>query len=309
MTYRNIQLRRPRPDDAQAVSDLVIACDVEDFGFPDFDLSELLDMWSGFDLERNVWIAENADNTIVGYAFLEEDSDEKLFSYGFVLPSARGTGIGTALLAALETRAGELAAASGRHKRLQNVVPTLRTDAQELVQGRGFTPVRLFKRMSIRMEAAPAQPVLPEGVTLAPFLPHRDGRSVYDAYIETFADHWDFAAPEYAIWAEQLSRPSFGPEWWLIARGSAGDIAGFALARMREDTLYIQQIGVRGPFRGKGLGLALLQTAFHKAYAAGQPNVSLGVDTSSATGAFRLYEKAGMQAVYEVTIVEKRVQP
>ncbi|AFC29541.1 GNAT family acetyltransferase [Paenibacillus mucilaginosus 3016] len=309
MTPYPIRLRRPKPEDAAVVCDLVIACDVEDFGSPDFDLGELLDMWSGFDLQHNVWVAENAGGQIVGYAFLEEDSEEKLFSYGFVLPSARGTGVGTALLTAIESRADELASASGRDKRLQNVVPTLREDAQTLLRTRGFVPVRLFKRMSIRLEAAPAAPDLPAGITLAPFLPGVDEQDLYAAYIEAFADHWDFAVPGFDTWAEQIGRPSFRPEWWLIARGRDGDIAGFALGRMREDTLYLNQIGVLRSFRGQGLGLALLQTAFLKAYAAGQPNISLGVDTSNPSGAFRLYEKAGMRAVYEVTVAEKTIQP
>lgn len=103
-----LTIRPPRQEDAEAVYQLVIACDIEDFGAPDFDFQELLDMWAEFDMENNVWVVENDQNNIVGYAFLEEDSDEKLFSYGFVLPSARGTGVGGTLLNAIEERAQAL---------------------------------------------------------------------------------------------------------------------------------------------------------------------------------------------------------
>ncbi|MCZ8521785.1 MULTISPECIES: GNAT family N-acetyltransferase [Paenibacillus] len=303
-----LTLRHPKQEDAQAVCDLVIACDIEDFGTPDFDLGELLDMWAGLDLGHNVWIAERDGGTLAGYAFLEEDSDEKLFSCGFIHPSARGTGVGSALLDAVEQRARMLSAASGQRKRLQNVIPTQRQDAADLVSSRGFVPVRYFKRLGIRMESAPQLPDVPQGITLNPFAPDRDEREVYEAYIESFADHWDFAAPAYDAWLEKTRLPSFSPAWWIIARGENREVAGFALGRMREDTLYINQIGVRSAYRGRGLGSALLQQAFHSSYAAGQPSVSLGVDASNTTGAYRLYEKAGMKSVYEITIFEKVIE-
>lgn len=298
-------IRSPRQEDAEAVYNLVIACDIEDFGAPDFDLQELLDMWSGFDMENNVWVVENQDKKLVGYAFLEEDSEEKLFSYGFVLPSARGNGVGTMLLNAIEERAKVLANSSGIPKRLQNLIPTLCEDAQTLLKLWGFNPVRFYKRMSIRMDEVPSMPLILDGITITAFVPNQDERSVYDAYVEAFADHWDFEAPDFEAWLQKTKLSSFQPEWWFLARDEQGTIAGFALSRMNEDTLFINQIGVRRPYRGRGLGMALLQQALYASYEAGQPVVSLGVDTANLSGAYRLYEKVGMKAIHETTLLEK----
>jgi mycothiol synthase len=302
-----LTIRPPKQEDASAVYQLVIACDIEDFGAPDFDLQELLDMWSEFDMENNVWIVQNEESSIVGYAFLEEDSDEKLFSYGFVLPSARGTGVGTMLLNAVEERAQALVNISGNQKRLQNLIPSMSEAAQNLLRTRGFQPVRYYKRMSIKLEQAPAAPTLTAGMTITAFVPNQDDRSVYDTYVEAFADHWDYSAPAYEAWLERTKSPSFTPQWWFVARNENGETVGILLSRMSEDTLYINQIGVRRNYRGLGLGLALLQQALQASYAAGQPVISLGVDSANLTGAYRLYEKIGMKVIHETTLCEKMI--
>ncbi len=304
---QKITIRPPKLEDAEAVYNLVIACDIYDFGVPDFDLQELYDMWSSFDMLNNVWIVENEDKKLVGYAFLEEDSEEKLFSYGFVLPSARGIGVGTMLMNSIEERAKALANTSGINKRLQNLIPSLREDAQSLLKERGFIPVRHYKRMSIRMEEAPPAPIIPEGITITTFVQDQDERFVYDAYVEAFTDHWDFDAPIYEEWLEKTKLSSFHPGWWLLARNEHGEIVGFALSRMNEDTLFINHIGVRRPYRGRGLGMALLQQALFASYIAGQQVVSLGVDAANLTGAYRLYEKVGMKAIHETSLFEKTI--
>ena len=304
----NFRIRRPSQDDAQAVCDLVAACDTEDLGAPDVVLDDILDMWSRFDLENNVWVVDDTDSALLGYAFLEEDSDEKLFSYGCVLPAARGRGVGSALVTVLQARAAQLRDESGITKRLQSMVPTLCEDAVQLFEAQGFTPVRYFKRMAIRLNAEPAAAITPDSFTIKPFVKGRDELAVYEAYIDSFADHWDFAAPPFEKWVEKTQLPTFDERWWLIARNSSGDVAGFALGRMREDLLFIEQIGVRRPFRGRGLALTLLQSMFEESYRAGQPHISLGVDTANPSNAYRLYEKAGMKPDYEISIYEKVLQ-
>jgi ribosomal protein S18 acetylase RimI-like enzyme len=136
-------------------------------------------------------------------------------------------------------------------------------------------------------------------------MPNQDEQSVYDAYVEAFMDHWDFDAPLFEAWLEKTKLSSFHPEWWFLARNEQGDIAGFALSRMNEDTLFINHIGVRRPYRGRGLGMALLQQALYASYETGQPVVSLGVDANNLSGAYRLYEKVGLKAIHETTLYEK----
>jgi mycothiol synthase len=111
--------------------------------------------------------------------------------------------------------------------------------------------------------------------------------------------------PSFEKWVEKTQLPTFDERWWLIARDPKGAVAVFALGRMREDLLFIEQVGVRRPFRGRGLALALLQCVFETSYRARQPLVSLGFDTANPSGAYRLYEKAGMKPDYEISIYEK----
>jgi mycothiol synthase len=56
-------------------------------------------------------------------------------------------------------------------------------------------------------------------------------------------------------------------------------------------------VGVRRPWRRRGIAEALLLQSFHLFYERGFQQVGLGVDSASLTGATRLYEKAGMQVI------------
>ena len=49
------------------------------------------------------------------------------------------------------------------------------------------------------------------------------------------------------------------------------------------------------------------QRAFAEFYRRGERTVGLGVDTQNETGATRLYDQAGMHAVYRAVIFQKRV--
>jgi GNAT superfamily N-acetyltransferase len=68
-------------------------------------------------------------------------------------------------------------------------------------------------------------------------------------------------------------------------------------------------LGVRRPWRKRGLGLALLYHAFGELRRRGCARVGLGVDGQSLTGATRLYEKAGMRAVTRSITFEKELRP
>jgi ribosomal protein S18 acetylase RimI-like enzyme len=58
---------------------------------------------------------------------------------------------------------------------------------------------------------------------------------------------------------------------------------------------WVATLGVRRPWRKRGLGLALLEHSFVELQRRGSRRVGLGVDAQNITGATRLYEKAGMQ--------------
>jgi ribosomal protein S18 acetylase RimI-like enzyme len=68
---------------------------------------------------------------------------------------------------------------------------------------------------------------------------------------------------------------------------------------------WVRGLGVRRGWRGRGLGLALLQHTFGAFYARGRSTVGLGVDAQSPTGATRLYQRAGMRVTEEYETYQK----
>jgi mycothiol synthase len=80
-------------------------------------------------------------------------------------------------------------------------------------------------------------------------------------------------------------------------------VAGEPAAGLYGSTLpaagYVDTLGTLRPYRGQGIGRALLLTAFAEYYRRGLRKVVLGVDATSATGALDLYQSAGMKAEHE----------
>lgn len=71
---------------------------------------------------------------------------------------------------------------------------------------------------------------------------------------------------------------------------------------------WVYTLGVRRPWRKRGLGSALLLTSFHEFYLCGLTEAGLIVDASSLTGALHLYEHAGMRVGRKYVIYEKEIR-
>lgn len=67
-------------------------------------------------------------------------------------------------------------------------------------------------------------------------------------------------------------------------------------------------LGVRRPWRGRGIGRALLLTAFVAVHIRGGEAVELGVDAANPSGATRLYEDVGMRELHSFEIWEKSLR-
>jgi ribosomal protein S18 acetylase RimI-like enzyme len=96
-----------------------------------------------------------------------------------------------------------------------------------------------------------------------------------------------------------LGRHDFDPTLWFLAWDGA-ELAGFALdyPELGTDTGlgHINWLGVRKPWRRRGLAEALLRRSFSELYARGKHRTALGVDVQNVTGALRVYERVGMHA-------------
>ena len=66
-------------------------------------------------------------------------------------------------------------------------------------------------------------------------------------------------------------------------------------------------LGVRRPWRRRGLGRALLLEAFARFRERGCHAAALGVDGENTTGAVRLYESVGMRVAHRADVYERRI--
>lgn len=213
-------------------------------------------------------------------------------------------GVGAALLSWLEERAGELASELDPGAEL-----TLTSWAQDnqgplLLECAGFTPVRHFLQMRVELPRSSSPRVAwPPGVNMRALEPGRDDAALFAAFREAFAGRWgDVETSEAEWWHENRGAPNagFDPSLWFVAV-TDGAIAGFSLCREREAdgeaTGWVSLLGVTPSWRGRGLGEALLLHSLASFEARGYGSAALNVDVDNATGALRLYEKAGMSPV------------
>src|SRR3954447_2658872 len=176
------------------------------------------------------------------------------------------------------------------------------SDVGDRIATRGSRPIRPWLTMEVEFGVeAPPEPVIPEGIELRLYRHPDDEQQVYEAVQEAFADHWGFHPQSIESWREfTVKWRNFDPDLWLLAW--AGDeVAGASLnyPDRVDDPGYgwIGTLGVRRPWRRRGVGEALLRRSFAMLHARGLRTVRLGVDAENPTGATRLYERVGMRVL------------
>ena len=274
---------------------------------------ELANAWhdEGFLVERDVFVVETGDGRVVGSAeFYNEGDHCKLKADGCVHPEFRGLGIGTALLEKMEERARtemELAKLDTRVV-IQSMINAKNEAGDPLLRAMGYTPIRYFWRMEIRLQEMPSAVTFPAGLELRPFIKDEHALAVWQANNEAFRDHWGSHERTYADWSHTLfGNPNFDPTLWMIA-WDGDEVAGFSQNRVRMGIGWVGTIAVRRPWRGKGLGVALMKQTFGEFYKRGIKTIGLGVDAENPTGATRLYQKVGMYPASEHVTYEKELR-
>jgi mycothiol synthase len=296
--------RAPTLDDAQAVTELVIACDVDEYGAPDFELDDLLTDWRtpGFDLAEDARVVA-ADVRVVAYAALVRSD----YADVYVHPDFRGRGLGSELREWTERRAAERAPAGGSLL-LGQVVSSVNEDARALLEGVGYRPVRTYWRMVAELgDEPPPAPHWPEGVRVRSFDREHDDRAVHALVQEAFGDNERHVPQSFEEWeAFMIDREAFEPGLWFVAEAD-GELVGAVLCPSYEEEGWIRQLAVARDWRRRGLGTALLLRAFGEFHRRGRREVGLAVDSWNRTGALGLYERAGMRLAREYTRFEKEI--
>ena len=291
-------------DDCAAGGDTTVALTPE----------ELKHEWEDpeFDLERDAFVVETGEGRIVGYeSFNDLHEHATLEMDGYVHPEFKGRGIGTLLLRMVEARARgeiELAAPDVRVS-LRGIIDNRDPQSHDLLRNEGYQPLRYHWRMEIVLDGPPPEPKFPEGIELRPFVKGEHDVAVWQAQNEAWRDHWGSHDVPFDEWnRSKFEDPEFDPSLWPIA-WDGDQVAGFSLNRYRMGIGWIRTLGVRRPWRKRGLGEALLLHSFGEFYKRGTKTIGLGVDAQNPTGATRLYQKVGMYVASEFVTYEKELRP
>ncbi len=301
--------RPARWSDLEAVVNLMNACTQADVGRSDATPFSVGRYWQGGDvqLETDTLLLFAPDKTLAGFAqFIEETPPTPYDVDTWVHPDCNQPGVGAALLNWIDRRAEQALARAPDHvlAAIDHVsVYTQDRSARQRLEAAGYRTERVFRRMTIDLNAPPPIPKLPDGIAIRSFRPGEE-RAVYEAWEEAQADEWGHESIPYDKWLYYFIEvePNFDPEaWFLAVEGEI--IVGYALCRWERagepDHSTVRYLAVRRPWRKRGIALALLQHAFGAIYRRGKRGAGLGVDATSLTGADRLYERAGMRVAEE----------
>jgi mycothiol synthase len=291
-------------DDLDPVAALVQACDLADAGVADPVREHIDEDWrtARDGLEPHVLVVHAGDGSLVGLAQVFGLNPERsVDAWVRVHPAHRERGLGTALAAWAEERAAALVPA-GASSKLYNSIPLEDEAGDRLLVGRSMVPVRVFWHMERDLTGDLHPPELPPGCEVRSYEHPADAETVHDVLEDAFTDHWGYEPYPRDLAMEELARRDPGLIWVATCDGSA---AGALIARTLEGSGWIDDLGVRRPWRGRGIARALLRQAFAELASRKIGSVALNVDSENTTGATRLYESVGMRARRAWRVYEK----
>jgi len=191
------------------------------------------------------------------------------------------------------------------------------SSSAKLLKDRGFELARHSFRMRYKIEDPPPRPDFPDGISVRKFDPDQDAEDVYRVDDEVFQDHFGHIEEPFEegfprFMHHMTGHEAYDPDLWFLAQ-EGEEIVGICLCRKWDvedrDAGYISSLGVRRPWRRRGIALALLYHAFAEFHRRGKEKVDLGVDAENLTGAMDLYYKAGMVVHRQYDMYEKELRP
>jgi mycothiol synthase len=309
-------------DDSKAVADLFNAMEMWVSGTPELEEEELRADWGAeaFNMETDSLVVLGPDGQPLGEVELwdRRPPHVHLFAFAVVHPDWMQRGIGAYLAEWLERRArGNLGKAPADARVvLHQYIHSVHQSAIDLLLAHGYRHIRDAHRMRIDFDRPPAAPEIPQGIEIRSICGEEEERKAMYACYEAFLDHRD-AVDEpfedyYKRWKYYIAHDSHhDPSLWFFAL-DGDEVAGASICHNQTEQDpemgWVATLGVRRPWRKRGLGLALLQYSFQEFYRRGRPRAGLSVDATSLTGATRLYQGAGMYVQHTTHVFELEVR-
>lgn len=223
----------------------------------------------------------------------------RVYLEGGVDPELRRRGIGSAVLDWELGRARQILAGSGRDApaRLVVHVEDDMPESVHMLTERGFKPRRFYTELRRDLARELPEPVLRHPLDLQPWSAELD-EQIRMAHNVAFAEHWVSEPQTPDSWVQ--GRSYFVPEWSFIVLDRTTDrsqVVGYLLSSRYEQDWpslgwsegYIDLLGVRPRWRGRGIATALVTRAMRAYRESGMEYASLGVDTAAPGVVFGLY--------------------
>jgi mycothiol synthase len=292
----SVELRPTSVDEAPAIKALLEEHALASFGEPELSEEEVRSWFGQKNLEFRV---VERDGELVGYLDIQLQESGRFPADVRTLDAEAA-----ALLLAEAEQIGRERGASVVRSFVQGDDPVLRP----VLEDAGWQPIRYSFQMRIDLDGELPAPEWPNGLSPRNLRPGEEER-VYEAHMDAFADHWEHHRYTFEDWRDfNVERHSFDPSlWWLVDEGN--ELAAISLNawHFSGDPQYgwVHVLGVRPPWRKRGVGTALLHHSFRDFASRGATRVGLGVDGENTTGAVRLYERVGMHVVRRNDTYEK----
>jgi len=307
-------------DDVEAFTEVVNRCAVARVGKPFTAVEEMRTDWQSpvFNPETHTRLVYAADGTLAAVAEVWQEAPYvSLFGWVEVTPEYGGRGLGAYLGAWVEERSLEVIPKAPSEARVSVQQEAVSTDdaMRAALLAQGYQLVRHSLYLRIDQTTPPPEPQLPTGIVIRPFLSGEE-RTFIGVIRECFKDHWGYVDNPFEEYYEQWMHfmhtdPHIDPALWFVAmEGDEMVGTSFCSLEMAEepDLGWVFALGVRRPWRKRGLGEALLRHCFGALYRRGKPNIGLRADAQNLTGAMRLYRKVGMRIERQYDIYEKELR-
>lgn len=277
----------------------------EMFGMPRFAVEkDTISAWNGEALIA-LGVVFGRDALVDGRAMISLN--------GAVHPDHRLAGIGSELLTRLEVRGTALAGEMhpGQPLRLRGSGGLPNSSSQALLEDRGYQPDNYFITMQVEL----ADWVDPGSESIAVVPDKSLLHATRDAHNDAFRDHRNFSPMAADLWEHwgrsSQMRPALsqviteahsvsgdGASRDGVSGDGASRVLAYALTGEHEPGVaHVELVGTRREARGRGLARQVLLSSLRAAREAGYRISELEVDSTSPTGADRLYVSLGYAPV------------
>ena len=275
------------PDDLDAVFDAICASELEDAGEVLVERSDIEADWSrpSTDLALDSVGVLDPSGRVLGIAEMGRQGTR---AEAYVVPGARGRGIGSWLAAWTEARAAAVGA-----PRVGQSVPE-GSAPHRFLAARGYEVAWTSWVLQLLEGAEIPERTLPPGYRLLTPGPEQY-RAAHRVVTTAFGEWSSREGETYEEWAPGVvDRPGFEPWMLRVVEHEGAGVVGACFTRVDDQRCgFVHQLAVDRTHRGRGLAQVLLSDGFRGARDHGATRSELTTD--SRTGALDLYLRVGME--------------